>query len=75
METMGKRIAFFFSLLLTGFIANAQEIEMADKMRENGMIYVVIAVICLVFLGLFAYLIWQDRKLKKLEERISEHEN
>lgn len=42
--------------------------EMADLFRSEGKIYVVIAVLGIVFFGLAAYLIWMDRRLKKLEE-------
>ena len=42
--------------------------EMADAMRSNGKIYVVVAVILTIFVGLFLYLIRLDRKITKLEK-------
>ena len=45
----------------------AQEIEMADAMRSNGKIYVVVAVIVIIFTGLLVYLLSIDSRLKKLE--------
>ena len=50
---------------------NRAEIEMADKMRENGKIYVVVAVISLVMCGILAYVITIDRKLSRLEKEIN----
>jgi ABC-type amino acid transport system permease subunit len=44
------------------------EIEMADKFREDGKIYVVLAVILVILAGMFTYLFLLDKKLKQLEE-------
>ena len=41
---------------------------MADPMRSSGKIYVVIGVICIVFIGLAIYLFAIDRRLKKIEK-------
>ena len=41
---------------------------MADIMRSNGKIYVVIAVIVAIFAGIIIYLVRLDRKLTKLEK-------
>lgn len=45
-----------------------------DFMRSMGKMYVVIAVIGAIFLGLIAFLITLDRRLTKLENQIKEHE-
>ncbi|MCC2547502.1 hypothetical protein LJY25_13685 [Hymenobacter sp. BT175] len=42
--------------------------EMADALRQNGKIYVVVAVIAVVLAGLLFYLISLDRKLTRLEQ-------
>ena len=47
-----------------------QTIEMADTMRSNGKIYVVVAVIMVLFVGLSGYAISIDRKLGKLEKEV-----
>ncbi len=39
-------------------------------MYSEGKIYVVIAVVALVLLGLFAYLTYIDRKISKIEKKI-----
>ncbi|MFM2401023.1 MAG: hypothetical protein RI950_540 [Bacteroidota bacterium] len=60
-----------FLLLLLSFTASAQasDIEMADQFRADGKIYVVIAVVSVVLIGLFAYLFRLERKLADLEKR------
>lgn len=44
--------------------------EMADTLRQSGKIYVVVAVILVVVLGLIGYLISLDRKVSRLEKEI-----
>ena len=59
--------SFFF--LLVNFFANAQpEVNMADTMRSNGKIYVVVAVILTIFAGIIIYLVRLDRKMSKMEK-------
>ena len=55
----------FISLI---FFANAQDVNMADIMKENGKIYVVIAVMLTILAGLVLYLVRLDRKISKLEK-------
>ncbi len=63
------RVLFAVMLLMTGTIAFAQEqVEMADTMRSNGKIYVVVAVCLMILIGLFLYVMSVDRKLRKLEK-------
>ncbi|WP_026903025.1 CcmD family protein [Pedobacter glucosidilyticus] len=62
----------FFSLIAILFLvvqfAQAQSVEMAETLRSSGKIYVVVAVMALLFLGLFFYLFSIDRRLKKIEK-------
>lgn len=44
------------------------EVEMADQFRADGKIYVVIAVLAVIFLGIMGYLFSLDRKISKLEK-------
>jgi hypothetical protein len=63
-----KLILVLFVFLNSIFSAAAQDqVDMADVMRENGKIYVVVAVAAVVMLGLIIYLISIDRKVSKLE--------
>ncbi len=43
-------------------------VEMADVMRSNGKIYVVLAVVLVIFIGLALYLIRLDIKISKIEK-------
>lgn len=40
-----------------------------ETMRSNGRIYVVVAVILTILLGVVLYLVRIERKIKKLEEK------
>ncbi|MFY7786373.1 MAG: CcmD family protein [Thermoflexibacteraceae bacterium] len=44
------------------------DIAMADQFREDGKIYVVLAVILLILSGMFTYLFILDKKITQLEE-------
>lgn len=63
-------IAFLISNTLS-----AQEItspEMADTMRSEGKIYVVVSILVIIFAGLIAYLVTLDRKVTRMEKKIAE---
>lgn len=45
-------------------------VEMADLMRSNGKIYVVVGVILIIFLGIIFYMVKVDRKLSKIEGEV-----
>lgn len=55
--------------LLVSTAANAQ--DMADGMRSNGKIYVVVLVLATIFAGIIAFLIYLDRKITRLERNDS----
>ena len=55
--------------LLSALLA-AQEAEMADTMRSEGKIYVVVAMVLVVLLGLLIYLVMLDRKIGKVERQM-----
>ena len=42
--------------------------DMADAMRSNGKIYVVVAVCLTIMIGLFIYVFIVDRKVSRLEK-------
>lgn len=65
---MFKCSSIFLLILLTHNMAQAQGVAMADVMRENGKIYTVVAVLMLIFLGIVAFLVFLEIKLKKLEK-------
>ncbi len=62
-----RALTTIFFILITTTFASA-ETEMADSMRANGKIYVVVAVLATIFAGIFAYLVMLDRKISKAEK-------
>lgn len=67
---MIKKSALVSLSILFSMLAQAQDstIEMADVMRENGKIYVVVAVVLAILIGLFLYLIRLDKKISNIEK-------
>lgn len=68
---MGKIITWILAILLLSFFtaaADTAQPEMADIMRSNGKIYVVVMVMATIFAGIIAFLIYLDRKITKLEK-------
>lgn len=61
-------ISMAFLGALNGFAQEAQPAEMADAMRSNGKIYVVIAIILTILAGLILYIVRLDRKISKMEK-------
>lgn len=49
-------------------------IEMADSMRSDGKIYVLVAIIVTIFAGFVIYTVMTERKVKKLEKSLKERE-
>jgi CcmD family protein len=65
-----KKLIFSLILMLTTLQIFAQDngVEMADQMRSNGKIYVVVGCIVVILVGLLVYLFSLDKRLKKLEK-------
>jgi hypothetical protein len=64
-----KSTLALFSLLLSIMLrAQDDTVEMADAMRQNGKIYVVVAVVLTILIGLFLYLLRLDKKISNLEK-------
>lgn len=51
---------------------NNSKIEMADVMRSDGKIYVLVGIIGIVFAGILVYVIATDRKISRLEKLLEE---
>lgn len=75
---MLKKIAAIFltlTALLFSLLSVAQDtmadskVEMAEGLRSNGKIYVVVAVLVTILAGIVLYIIRLDRKISKLESR------
>lgn len=65
-----KKILFSLILMFLTVQLFAQEngIEMADQLRSDGKIYVVVTCIVIILVGLLAYLFSIDKRLKKIEK-------
>ncbi|GAB3199286.1 putative membrane protein [Pontibacter aydingkolensis] len=50
--------------------APQQEVEMADTLRQDGKIYVVVIVLVTILAGMIAYLVTLDRKVTRLEKQM-----
>ena len=50
-----------------GDTSDAKPVEMADKFRADGKIYVVVAVVVVILLGLILYVARLDKKISRLE--------
>jgi CcmD family protein len=65
-----KKLTFLLLLLLsyTGVFAQSNiGVTMDDTLQSSGKIYVVVAIIAIIFVGLALYLFSIDRRLKKIE--------
>ncbi len=72
MKNICKSLLTFISILFFSLSVLAQEtekVEMADVMRSNGKIYVVVAVLLIILTGLIIFLIRIDRKVSRLEKK------
>jgi uncharacterized membrane protein YcjF (UPF0283 family) len=65
-----QKIALLLATMLLSVAIFAQEKKaaMADTMRSNGRIYVVVAVVLTILIGLVFYVVRLDKKITKLEK-------
>ncbi|MDX1940694.1 MAG: CcmD family protein [Saprospiraceae bacterium] len=61
-------------LLFISFSIQPASAQNADFMQSIGKMYVVVAVIAAIFIGIVVFLIYLDRKLTKLENQIKDHD-
>jgi hypothetical protein len=65
-----KAIIILFIFILNTLQVAAQEVTMADTMRSEGKIYVVVTVACIVLIVISTFIINLDRKVSRLEKKI-----
>jgi CcmD family protein len=70
MNKLASTIVFLGSFFISQ-LATAQP-EMADTMRSEGKIYVVVAILLIIFGGLIGYLVMLDRKVARIEKKLTE---
>jgi hypothetical protein len=71
-KTAQMRKTAAITLLLSLFIvlnARANDADMADVMRSNGKIYVVVIVLATIFAGIITFLVRLERKITRLEKK------
>jgi hypothetical protein len=70
-----KKIAallFYLITLSANVLAQANDsVTMADKLREDGKIWVVVLVVAVVFAGIAMNMLRIDMKLKKIEKELN----
>ena len=71
MNSLKFLVSLLFFLSLTP-VFGQDRAEMADAMRSEGKIYVVVAIIAIVLAGLIFYLFTIEKKVKKLEKLVSD---
>ena len=66
---------FFIAFLTLQFLLTNEvsaQAENLDFMHSTGKIYVVVAVLVAIFLGIIGFLVYLERKLTKLESLIED---
>jgi K+-transporting ATPase A subunit len=65
-----KKILFSLILAITTLqlFAQGNDVEMADSLRSDGKIYIVVICILIILIGLLAYLFSLDKRIKKIEK-------
>lgn len=65
-----KHLTLLLFILANATLTFAQEkqYDFGETMRSNGRIYVVVAVMVTILLGLILYIVRLDRKISKLEK-------
>ncbi len=64
-----------FAMMLSVFVYAQDSLQnekpqMADALRTNGKIYVVVTVLVIILIGLFLYLVNTDKKISRMEKNI-----
>ena len=67
-----KKISSLVVFLLFTISGFSQEVEMADGMRSEGKIYVVVAILLVILAGLIFYVVTIDRKATRMEKKLDD---
>ena len=71
MQKIRTLLTILFLLMVTMFVQaqeGAAKTTIGETMRSNGRIYVVVAVMLTILIGLILYLVRLDRKISKVEK-------
>ena len=65
-------------MMLISFLLKAQDLtadqQAANFLRESGKLNVVITVLVTIFVGIVIFLLFQERRISKLEKKIKDNE-
>ena len=68
---MSKKSAILILLLASvSKMLSAQTVNTADKLMENSKLNAVIVVAAIILTGIFIFLFYMERKIKKLEQEV-----
>ncbi len=70
MKKSASLLLLIFCLITN--LTKAQNAQMADGLRAEGKIYVIVLMIVIVLFGMITYLFLLDRKLNRMEKQINE---
>jgi K+-transporting ATPase A subunit len=72
MKKLAERFLLMLCLLFAANPLLAQQPEMADTLRSEGKIYVVVLIILIILIGMIAYLFLLDKKIDKMEHMLND---
>ena len=68
---MSKKSAILILLFASvSKMLSAQAVNTADKLMENSKLNAVIVVAAIILTGIFVFLFYMERKIKKLEQEV-----
>jgi hypothetical protein len=56
-------------------VAQGSNPEMADALRQDGKIWVVVLSLLVILIGMVGYLFRTESRLQNLEKKLNQHEN
>ena len=65
---------FLMNTMMLPAQGNSLDQEAANFLRESGKLYVVITILVTIFAGIAIFLIFQERKISKLEKKLKDNE-
>jgi len=71
---MKKTLPNIILTFLLFLVSTAAQAENTDFIRSTGKIYVVVALIASVFIGIVFFMVYLERKLTNLENQIKDNE-
>lgn len=64
-------LLLILSVISNNLFAQGDGVAMADQLRADGKIWVVVSVVTVVFVGIAAYLFKIDSKIRKIEKELN----